>query len=143
MRPAAGSLRVMNSPDAKPARLVSLDAYRGLVMFLLFAECLNIGEVARALPDSAFWAFLHSQQEHVEWACCVLHDLIQPSFSFLVGAACAFSVASRRLRQSLGGMIGHAWVRALILVLFGFFQRSIGHRSTNFTFDDTLTLPPR
>ena len=33
-------------------------------------------------------------QTHVEWVGCTLHDLIQPSFSFLVGSALAFSVAA-------------------------------------------------
>ena len=35
---------------------------------------------------------------HVPWQGCSLHDLIQPAFSFLVGAALPFSIASRRAR---------------------------------------------
>jgi heparan-alpha-glucosaminide N-acetyltransferase len=34
-------------------------------------------------------------QSHVAWVGCSLHDLIQPSFSFIVGTALTFSVASR------------------------------------------------
>ena len=42
-------------------------------------------------------------QSHVEWTGCSLHDLIQPSFSFLVGVALPFSLASRLARgQSQG-----------------------------------------
>src|ERR1051325_1576409 len=82
------------SPAMAP-RLVSMDAYRGLVMLLIFGEVLRFCEVAKAIPGSAFWKFLCHHQSHVQWIGCSLHDLIQPSFSFLVGAALPFSVASR------------------------------------------------
>lgn len=128
------------APAPAPVRLGSIDAYRGLVMFLLLAERLNIGAVAKALPDSAVWKFLAAQQQHVPWTGGVLHDMIQPSFSFLVGAALPFSVANRRARgQSPEAVTGHAFLRALILVLLGIFLRSVGKSQTNFTFEDTLT----
>src|SRR5688500_13859202 len=78
-----------------PQRLTSLDAYRGFVMFLMVAEVLHLSRVARAFPESAFWKFLAHQQSHVEWIGCTLHDLIQPSFTFMVGVALPFSIASR------------------------------------------------
>src|SRR6516164_4895898 len=77
-------------------RLASVDAYRGCVMFLMMAELLSFCEVAKAIPASGFWKFLCHQQSHVSWVGCSLHDLIQPSLSFLVGVALPFSVASRR-----------------------------------------------
>ena len=89
-------------------RLPSIDAYRGLVMFLMMAEVLALGAMAKALPGSAFWKFLHWQQSHVEWIGCVLHDMIQPSFSFLVGVALPFSIASRLAKgHSFAKMFGH------------------------------------
>jgi heparan-alpha-glucosaminide N-acetyltransferase len=130
----------MASPAAADRRVASIDAYRGLVMFLMMAEVLRLASVAKALPDSGLWQFLAWHQTHVEWAGCSLHDLIQPSFSFLVGAALPFSLASRRARgQSKTTAIGHAIWRAVILVLLGVFLRSIGHKQTNFTFEDTLS----
>lgn len=126
-----------NSPSQ---RLLSIDAYRGLVMFLMMAEVLAIGRMARALPDSAFWKFLHWQQSHVEWVGCVLHDLIQPSFSFLVGVALPFSIAARMARgHTFSKMFAHAAWRALLLTALGVFLRSIGRRQTYFTFEDTLS----
>src|ERR1035438_6160727 len=77
-----------------PTRLTSLDAYRGFVMFLMLAEALGFARVARARPDSVLWRLLAHHQSHVEWIGCSLHDLIQPSFSFLVGVALPFSLAS-------------------------------------------------
>ena len=123
-----------------PARLASLDAYRGLVMFLMMAEVLSLSRVATARPDSAFWQFLAHHQSHVDWIGCSLHDLIQPSFSFLVGVALPFSLASRAARgQSRPHMTLHAAWRALVLILLGVFLRSIGQHQTYWTFEDTLT----
>lgn len=121
-------------------RIVSVDAYRGLVMFLMMAEVLHLGRVARALPESGFWAFLASQQSHRDWLGCSLHDLIQPSFTFLVGVALPFSIASRRAKgQSFTKMLGHAVWRSVLLIWLGIFLRSIGEPQTRFTFEDTLT----
>ncbi len=117
-----------------------MDVYRGFVMLLMMAEVLQIPAVASAFPDSAFWRVLGFHTSHVEWVGCSLHDLIQPSFSFLVGAALPFSIASRINRgQTAVTMVGHALWRSLLLVLLGVFLRSIGARETNWTFEDTLT----
>jgi len=109
-------------------------------MFLMMAEVLHLSRVARALPESGFWKFLAYHQSHVEWIGCSLHDLIQPSFSFLVGVALPFSIASRSARgQSGSRMTWHAAWRALALVLLGVFLRSTGKLQTNWTFEDTLS----
>jgi heparan-alpha-glucosaminide N-acetyltransferase len=123
-----------------PARLTSLDAYRGFVMFLMMAEVLSLSRVAKVRPHSALWQFLAHHQSHVAWIGCSLHDLIQPSFSFLVGVALPFSLASRGARgQSRARMILHASWRALVLILLGVFLRSIGQHQTYWTFEDTLS----
>ncbi len=129
------------STETRPApRLASIDAYRGFVMFLMMAEVLQSWDVARALPQSTFWHVFSLAQTHVEWVGCSLHDLIQPSFSFLVGVALPFSIASRLARgQSQAGMTSHACRRALLLILLGVFLRSIGQPRTYWTFEDTLT----
>lgn len=118
----------------KPAigRLASIDAYRGFVMFLMMAEMLTIWKVAEKFPDSRVWSFLRLHQSHVEWVGCTLHDMIQPSFSFLVGTAMAFSLAARKDRgQSMLWMTIHALWRSLALIAFGIFLRSLGHSQTN------------
>ena len=125
---------------AAPPRLASLDAYRGFVMFLMMAEVLRLAEVASRVPQSAVWAFLAFHQTHAPWAGCSLHDLIQPSFSFMVGVAVPYSMASRLAKgQSKGWMTLHAFWRAFLLVALGIFLRSIGRDFTRFTFEDTLT----
>jgi predicted acyltransferase len=137
----------MSTPDlpTAPRRLSSIDAYRGLVMLLMMAEVLHFCAVARAIPgdrarEKQVWETLCYHQSHVEWVGCSLHDLIQPSFSFLVGVALPFSLASRRARgQSAGRMTLHAAWRALVLIALGIFLRSIGKPQTYYTFEDTLT----
>jgi heparan-alpha-glucosaminide N-acetyltransferase len=127
------------SPPAIPQRLASIDAYRGLVMFLMMAEVLNLRRVARATGNWV-WELLAYHQSHVEWTGCSLHDMIQPSFSFLVGVALPFSMAGRLARgQSKTRMTVHALWRSLILVFLGVFLRSINRSQTNFTFEDTLS----
>jgi heparan-alpha-glucosaminide N-acetyltransferase len=130
-------------PEASPSaqiRLTSLDAFRGFVMLLMMAEVIRLSAVSMALPGNAFWAFLAHHQTHVEWTGCSLHDLIQPSFSFIVGVALPFSIAARLARgQTRGWMTLHAFSRALILILLGIFLRSVGKPQTYFTFEDTLS----
>lgn len=125
---------------AWPGRLMSMDAYRGFVMILMAAEMLQFEQLHEAFPTSAFWAFLAHHQSHVAWAGCSLHDLIQPSFSFLVGVALPYSMASRaELQQSDAAQFGRALRRSLVLILLGIFLRSTHADQTNFTFEDTLT----
>src|SRR4051795_12439783 len=107
-----------------PPRLGSIDAYRGLVMFLMMAEVLRLAAVSTKVPDSWLLKFLAHHQSHVPWAGCSLHDLIQPSFSFLVGVSLPFSIASRLAKgQSRVAMLLHALLRAIVLVLLGVFLR--------------------
>src|SRR5690242_16704906 len=116
--------KVSSPPPAQ--RLVSMDAYRGLVMVLMVSAGLNIGQVVhnfRTLPGMAkhetrLWDRLAYETDHTAWTGCSLWDLIQPSFMFMVGAALAFSVASRRAKgQAFGRQLFHAIVRSIVLVL--------------------------
>src|SRR6266478_4780039 len=110
----------MDAPSPAPVRIASVDAYRGFVMFLIMAELLHVGQVARVFNGEPVWQFLSFHTSHVAWTGCSLHDLIQPSFSFLVGVALPFSLASRRARgQSMLHMTLHAFWRALLLILLG------------------------
>jgi heparan-alpha-glucosaminide N-acetyltransferase len=135
-------IRRDSAGPAPPAvsRNIALDAYRGFVMFLMMAEVLRLSRVAEAFPGNWFWGFLAYNQTHVDWAGCSLHDLIQPSFSFLVGVALPYSIASRMAKGgTFGKMFGHALWRAFLLAALGIFLRSTHSPITNFTFEDTLT----
>jgi predicted acyltransferase len=124
----------------KRQRLASMDAYRGFVMLLMAGEMLRFHAMSRALPDSGFWRFLAHHQDHVQWRGCTLHDLIQPSFSFLVGAALPWSLANRDAAgQSQVRMFLHTLWRAFALAALGIALRSTHAPMTRFTFEDTLT----
>ncbi len=128
------------STTTPSVRLGSIDAYRGLAMMLMMGEVLEFREVSRHLPDNPVWTFLSHHQSHVEWAGCSIHDMIQPSFSFLVGVALPFSLASRLARgSSKTQTLAHALWRSLILVFLGVFLRSRHASRTYFTFEDTLS----
>ena len=121
-------------------RLTSADVYRGFVMLLMMAEVLHFGEVSETLPESTFWSFLAFHQDHVEWVGCSLHDMIQPSFSFLVGVVLPYSIASRLTQESsFSKVFVHALKRSFILILLGVFLRSQYKTQTYFTFEDTLS----
>lgn len=109
-------------------------------MLLMASEGLNIYRVARQFPDSSVWGFLATQTDHVAWGGCVLWDLIQPSFMFMVGVALPYSIANRKFKgQTFGSMFLHAVWRSLILIALGIFLRSTGRPQTYFTFEDVLT----
>ncbi len=123
-----------------PPRILAIDAFRGFVMLLMLAEALHLWTVSAAYPGSTFWALIAFNTTHVPWQGCSLHDLIQPAFSFLVGAALPFSIASRRARgQSFRRLLAHAAWRSVVLILLGIFLRSLNRRQTYWTFEDTLT----
>lgn len=123
-----------------PTRVASVDLYRGAVMLLMLAEVLGFERMARNFPANPIWGWLGHHQSHVAWRGCSVHDLIQPSFSFLVGVALPFSLAARARRgDSTGASVAHAAWRALVLVALGIALRSVGKPQTNFTFEDTLT----
>ena len=121
-------------------RNIAVDAYRGFVMLLMMAEVLELARVAQAFPGNWFWGFLGYNQTHVEWAGCSLHDMIQPSFSFLVGVALPYSIASRLAK---GGTFGKMWAHAIWRSFCWSRWASSCARCTAprtyFTFEDTLT----
>ena len=88
---------------------------------------LALHQVSRNFPDSRVWQTIGYHFEHVDWVGCAAWDLIQPSFTFMVGAAMAYSCASRVAHgQTWWQMFRHAFVRSIVLVLLGVFLRSNG-----------------
>lgn len=134
------SVQVQLGQTSGNGRVTSIDVYRGLVMFLMLAEMLHLSGLAKAFPDVLVFQWIEFHTTHVSWVGCSLHDLIQPGFSFLVGAALPFSIASRRRKgQSVAAMCVHAAWRSFLLIALGIFLRSLNYDYTNFTFEDTLT----
>ena len=148
------SSNIGTAREAKPIRLVSLDAYRGFIMLMLAANGFGIARLARLPEDAPIWQVLDYdiwQQiafhfDHPEWVSqfhlvgLSFWDLIQPAFMFMVGVAMPYSLARR---QSLGHssvrQLGHAVWRALVLVLLGVFLQSQSTGQTNWIFVNVLS----
>jgi heparan-alpha-glucosaminide N-acetyltransferase len=127
------------APAVPPARLLSLDAYRGAIMLLMASGGLAFSQVAKSFPNNPVWQFLGRQTDHVPWTGCVLWDLIQPAFMFMVGVALPWSIANRRARgESFGRMFLHALWRALFLVLLAVFLTSAWSKQTDWIFTNVL-----
>ncbi len=128
----------MGHPPPPPTRLDGVDAYRGLVMLLILFELLKFATVGKD-SGNAFMSFLGFHQTHVEWVGCSLHDLIQPSFSFLVGVSLPFSLAARRAKgHGTAGLAVHAFWRAFLLVMIGIVLSSFGEPIPDVVFTNTL-----
>jgi predicted acyltransferase len=127
-------------PDLTQNRVASLDVYRGFVMLLMMGEVISYTQISNSLPESGFWSFMSFHQSHVEWTWLALHDMIQPSFTFLVGVVLPYSIASRKSKgASFKNLLGHTIKRSIILICLGIFLRSMGSDQTYFTFEDTLS----
>ncbi len=102
-------------------RLVSLDAYRGITMFLLVAEAALVYETLFGIfPEGSFGYSVMQQFTHHPWNGLRFWDLIQPFFMFIVGVAMPFSL-NKRLAES-GNQVKvtrHILRRCFLLFLFG------------------------
>ena len=153
MDPSKSSASTVSQSDGlqNPARLHSLDIYRGIVMLLLAAGSVALTPkiLASIYPDNDFWGFMAKQWTHanwrsstVDWSGFRLWDLIQPSFMFMVGVSVPFSYGKRQqLGDSYWRMFGHACYRAAFLILLGVILRSLRPHvtSTYWTFEDVVT----
>jgi predicted acyltransferase len=106
----------MSAQLSEKGRVLSIDVYRGMTMMLM---CL--GGLGHALIEGLgrnHW--ITHQFLHVPWQGCVIWDLIQPSFMFIVGVAMPFAFA---IRMSRGAdhrtLIHHAAKRSLQLLIIG------------------------
>src|SRR4051794_16101523 len=109
---------VTQSPATSPGlstRLTSLDTFRGLTMLLLISHGFGLYD---ALRGNTSMPWLAAQFDHAQWVGCTLWDLIQPAFTFIVGAAMPLSFVRRRQEgASRGELFRHVLWRACLLIL--------------------------
>ena len=108
-----------------PVRLVSLDAMRGFVMFLLLGD----GEIGHAGILSALFAAIDQpwaqaichQLRYSQWGDAIhVKDLIRPLFIFVVGVAMPYAFGKRlSLGESRGQLYRHVLQRTGILFFLG------------------------
>jgi len=112
------------TPKLAAARLVSLDAFRGFIMFWIVGG----GAIAlglQALGHSWFTDTVIYQLNHSAWEGLRFYDCIWPSFMLMVGVSIPFSYAKRSLTQTHQQMLFHAVKRFAILMLLGGMRESV------------------
>lgn len=108
-----------DQPAPGSQRLLSLDVYRGLIMFLLIGEGAAFYHALHEIENPTVHAIAR-QFHHVDWRGLRLWDLVQPGFMFIVGVAMALSIHKRLERgDSWGTTFRHILIRCAILFVLG------------------------
>jgi predicted acyltransferase len=121
-------------------RLLSLDFYRGLTMFLLIAEFSHLFTymVSPELEGSMIH-WLGTQFHHVKWEGMRFWDLIQPFFMFIVGVAMPLSFSRRMAKgDSMGNVTKHVFKRAFLMLFLGWALYCIDPGKIVFRFQNVL-----
>jgi len=116
-------------PAAKPVwapsaeRLVSLDAFRGFIMFwIVGGGGLMLG--FEALGHNRLIDAIVYELNHTPWQGLRFYDCIWPSFMLMAGVSIPLSIAKRSLTETRSQMLGHAFKRAGVLFLLGSVRES-------------------
>lgn len=93
-----------------PARLLSLDVFRGLTVAAMIL-----------VNNPGSWAHIYAPLKHAEWHGCTPTDLIFPFFLFIVGVSISYALGNKKGYMSHSKLIITALKRALILFGLGLF----------------------
>lgn len=101
--------------EAKPARLLSLDVFRGFTLAMMLIA-----------NNPGSWSHMYAPFKHAEWNGCTFTDLIFPSFVFIMGVAMTFSFG-RRLdeKHSKAQLLGKVVVRSVVLILLALIPSAV------------------
>ncbi len=96
---------------SKPARLLSLDFFRGLTVAAMIL-----------VNNPGSWSHIYAPLAHAEWNGCTPTDLIFPFFLFIVGVSIAYAMGSKKTDPSTHAeTIKKAIKRGLTLFGLGLF----------------------
>lgn len=121
-------------------RLLSLDFYRGLTMFLLIAEFSNL--FTYMVSPELNGTIVHTigeQFHHMDWEGLHFWDLIQPFFMFIVGVSMPLSFSKRLAKgDTFKQLQKHAFKRAFLLLVLGWALYCIEPGRIVFRFQNVL-----
>jgi predicted acyltransferase len=125
---------------AENERILSIDFFRGITMFLLIGEFSGLFE---SLTDPFFQgtvvSFIGKQLEHHSWNGLRFWDLIQPFFMFIVGVSMPFSFTRRWNKgDSWNETLHHTLKRSFWLLFFGWALYCIGPGKIGFRMTNVL-----
>jgi len=129
-----------NTDNIIGERLLSLDFFRGITMFLLVAEFTNFSSyLVSPQLEGTFIHALGVQLEHHPWNGLRFWDLIQPFFMFIVGVAMPLSFAKRSSKgESYDQILHHTLKRSFLLLLLGWGLYCIPYGKVTFYFQNVL-----
>ena len=108
------------SSDARPKRMLSVDALRGFDMFWIIGGE-EVAKALEALGGGWLLTAISEQLKHVEWAGFRFYDGIFPLFLFLVGVSITLSMDRMLASVGRGGALARIARRSVLLFAVGVF----------------------
>jgi len=131
--------KIQESTHAITGRIISVDFFRGITMFLLIGEGTFLYGHISSIKGSSIMQFIGTQLHHQKWNGLHFWDLIQPFFMFIVGVAIPFAVANRiKKGDSNKAILHHALKRSFLLLFFGWALYCIQPGEIGFRFQNVL-----
>ncbi len=108
------------APEARPPRILSVDALRGFDMFWIIGGE-HVAKALEKVSDGPVVAFLATQLQHVEWEGFHFYDGIFPLFLFLIGVSIVLSMDRMIVKVGRRGALWRIAQRSLLLFVIGVF----------------------
>ena len=114
---------MLDRQPVPPARLVSLDAFRGFIMFWIVGGSALMLGLQKLGGNPAVDAIVR-QLRHTDWQGLRFYDLIWPAFMLMTGMSLPFSCAKRSLTQTHREIFLRVVRRCAVLFLLGSLRES-------------------
>ncbi len=109
-----------SAAEARPARIVSVDALRGFDMFWIIGGE-QVAEALDKLGGGVVISTIATQLKHVEWVGFRFYDCIFPLFLFLIGISIVLSMDRMLATAGRKGALARIVRRSLLLFVIGIF----------------------